>query len=112
MRGGLHPRELSAPQVLDVYQHKSNLHLVLEYLDSDLEQVIQNKVAVPYLSPADIKSWMLMALRGLYHCHCNWVLHRVRGRSASHCQPHARGQRRSRAHVSAWRASAAAATGH
>jgi hypothetical protein len=48
---------------------------VLEYLDSDLEQVIKDKSIL--FMPADIKSWMLMMLRGLDHCHRHFVLHRV-----------------------------------
>jgi cyclin-dependent kinase 7 len=28
--------------------------------------------------PGDVKHWMLMTLRGLDHCHRNWILHRVR----------------------------------
>ena len=64
-----------------MFHHKANLHVVLEFLDSDLEQVIQDK-RIPFLSPADVKSWTLMALRGLHHCHVNWVLHRVRALAA------------------------------
>jgi cyclin-dependent kinase 7 len=60
---------------MDVYVHKGNLNLVLEYLDSDLEQIIKDKSVV--FTAADIKSWMLMTLRGVEHCHRNWILHRV-----------------------------------
>lgn len=66
---------LKAPQLIDVFSHKTNLNLVLEYLDSDLEQVIKDKSIL--FMPADIKSWMLMMLRGLDHCHRHFVLHRV-----------------------------------
>lgn len=62
-------------QLIDVFSHKTNLNLVLEYLDSDLEQVIKDKSIL--FMPADIKSWMLMMLRGLDHCHRHFVLHRV-----------------------------------
>jgi cyclin-dependent kinase 7 len=48
----------------------------LEYLDSDLEQVIKDKSIL--FMPADIKSWMLMMLRGLDHCHRHFILHRVK----------------------------------
>lgn len=58
-----------------MFSHKTNLNLVLEYLDSDLEQIIKDKSIL--FMPADIKSWMMMMLRGLDHCHRNWVLHRV-----------------------------------
>ncbi|KAI7867739.1 kinase-like domain-containing protein [Spinellus fusiger] len=61
-------------ELIDVFSHKTNLNLVLEYLDSDLEQVIKDKSIL--FMPADIKSWMLMILRGLDHCHRHFILHR------------------------------------
>ncbi|KAG2186858.1 hypothetical protein INT44_003085 [Umbelopsis vinacea] len=61
-------------ELVDVFSHKTNLNLVLEYLDSDLEQIIKDKSIL--FMPADIKSWMMMMLRGLDHCHQSWVLHR------------------------------------
>ncbi|KAJ2888181.1 TFIIH complex serine/threonine-protein kinase subunit kin28 [Coemansia asiatica] len=70
-------QELRHPNVIelvDVFSHKTNLNLVLEYLDTDLEIVIKEKNLV--FMPADIKSWMMMALRGLDHCHKCWLLHR------------------------------------
>ncbi|KAG8731651.1 TFIIH complex serine/threonine-protein kinase subunit kin28 [Ceratobasidium sp. 428] len=70
-------RELHHPNVielLDVFSTKTNLNLVLEFLETDLEAVIKDRSSV--FLPADIKSWMAMALRGLEYCHRNWVLHR------------------------------------
>ncbi|KAG8898950.1 TFIIH complex serine/threonine-protein kinase subunit kin28 [Tulasnella sp. 403] len=70
-------RELQHPNVislLDVFSAKTNLNLVLEFLDSDLEVVIKDRSHV--FLPADIKSWMAMTLRGLEFCHRNWILHR------------------------------------
>ncbi|KAI7892982.1 kinase-like domain-containing protein [Mucor mucedo] len=70
-------QELRHPNVIeliDVFSHKTNLNLVLEYLDSDLEQVIKDKSIL--FMPADIKSWLLMMLRGLDHCHRHFILHR------------------------------------
>lgn len=58
-----------------IFSSKKNMNLVLEYLDSDLEQIIKYKSIV--FMPGDIKSWMLMTLRGLEHCHRCWILHRV-----------------------------------
>lgn len=66
----------STGQLLDVFSHKTNLNLVLEFLDTDLEAVIKDKDLV--FQGGDIKSWMLMTCRGLEYCHRNWVLHRVR----------------------------------
>lgn len=62
--------------MLDVFSSKANLNLVLEFLDTDLEAVIKDRSLI--FQAADIKSWMLMTIRGLDHCHRNWVLHRVR----------------------------------
>ncbi|KAJ1982390.1 TFIIH complex serine/threonine-protein kinase subunit kin28 [Dimargaris verticillata] len=70
-------RELAHPNVIeliDVFSHKTNLNLVLEFLDTDLEMVIKDTDLI--FKAADIKSWLLMTLRGLHHCHRNWLLHR------------------------------------
>eukprot|EP00249_Psilotum_nudum_P024623 c29240_g1_i1 orf=128-1369(+) len=70
-------KELRDPNIIeliDVYPHKRNLHLVFEFMESDLEAVIRDRNIV--LSAADIKSYMQMTLRGLAHCHKKWVLHR------------------------------------
>ncbi|KAJ9073216.1 TFIIH complex serine/threonine-protein kinase subunit kin28, variant 3 [Entomophthora muscae] len=53
---------------------RDNLNLILEFLDADLEMIIKEQSLV--FMPSDIKSWMLMTLRGLAHCHSNWILHR------------------------------------
>ncbi|KAG0232230.1 kinase-like domain-containing protein [Mortierella sp. GBAus27b] len=70
-------QELRHPNVIElieVYYHKTNLNLVLEFLESDLEMIIKDKSIV--FMPGDVKHWMLMTLRGLDHCHRNWILHR------------------------------------
>ncbi|KAI8462024.1 kinase-like domain-containing protein [Phakopsora pachyrhizi] len=70
-------QELNHPNViglLDVFSSKSNLNLVLEFLDTDLEAVIKDRSLV--FQASDIKSWMLMTVQGLDFCHQNWVLHR------------------------------------
>ncbi|KAI0923852.1 cyclin-dependent serine/threonine protein kinase [Taiwanofungus camphoratus] len=61
-------------ELLDVFSSKTNLNLVLEFLDTDLELVIKDRSLV--FLPADIKSWMAMTFRGLEFCHRNFVLHR------------------------------------
>ncbi|TFY58205.1 hypothetical protein EVG20_g8239 [Dentipellis fragilis] len=60
--------------LLDVFSSKTNLNLVLEFLDTDLEMIIKDRSLV--FLPADIKSWMAMTFRGLEFCHRNFVLHR------------------------------------
>ncbi|KAG9312915.1 kinase-like domain-containing protein [Chiua virens] len=61
-------------ELMDVFSSKTNLNLVLEFLDSDLEIIIKDRTLV--FLPADIKSWMAMTFRGLEFCHRNFVLHR------------------------------------
>jgi cyclin-dependent kinase 7 len=80
--GALHSSSLrviyvnSSSQLLDVYSHKTNLNLVLEFLSADLELIIKDRTNV--FLPADIKSWMAMSIRGLEFCHRNFIIHRVR----------------------------------
>ncbi|TEB36700.1 Pkinase-domain-containing protein [Coprinellus micaceus] len=61
-------------ELLDVFSAKTNLNLVLEFLDSDLEMIIKDRSLV--FLPSDIKSWVAMTFRGLEFCHRNWILHR------------------------------------
>lgn len=70
-------KELKDPNIIeliDAFPHKGNLHLVFEFMETDLEAVIRDRNIV--LSPADIKSYIQMTLRGLALCHRKWVLHR------------------------------------
>ncbi|KAJ6841310.1 cyclin-dependent kinase D-1-like [Iris pallida] len=70
-------KELKDPNIIeliDAFPHKGNLHLVFEFMESDLEAVIRDRNIV--LSPADIKSYIQMTLNGLAFCHKKWVLHR------------------------------------
>jgi cyclin-dependent kinase 7 len=70
-------KELKDPNIIeliDAFPHKGNLHLVFEFMESDLEAVIRDRNIV--LSPADIKSYLQMTLQGLAFVHKKWVLHR------------------------------------
>lgn len=70
-------KELKDPtiiELIDVFPHKGNLHLVFEFMETDLEAVIRDRNI--FLSPADIKSYIQMTLKGLAFCHKKWVLHR------------------------------------
>lgn len=87
-------KELHDPNIIelvDVYPHKRNLHLVFEFMESDLEAVIRDRNI--FLSPADCKSYMQMALNGLAVCHKKWILHRLVCYQSSgptpmlHCKP-------------------------
>lgn len=60
--------------LLDVFGHKSNVSLVFDFMDTDLEIIIKdNKIM---LTPAHIKAYMIMTLKGLEYLHFNWILHR------------------------------------
>lgn len=62
-------------ELIDVYMSaEKNLNLVLEYLPCDLEVLIKDSSVV--FKSSDVKSWLLMTLRGLHHCHRNFILHR------------------------------------
>lgn len=70
-------QELKHPNIINlitVFSEKHHLNLILEHLDADLEMVIKNKQVV--FGACDIKSWTLMLMRGLYHCHRNFIIHR------------------------------------
>ncbi|CAA0838650.1 Cyclin-dependent kinase D-3 [Striga hermonthica] len=70
-------KELHGPNIIeliDAFPHKGNLHLVFEFMETDLEAVIRDRNI--FLSPADIKSYIQMTLKGLAFCHKKWVLHR------------------------------------
>ena len=70
-------RDLKHPNVIgliDVFGHKSNVSLVFDYMDTDLEIVIKDSQIV--LIPAHVKAYMIMTLQGLEYLHSNWILHR------------------------------------
>jgi serine/threonine protein kinase len=51
------------------------MNLVLEYVTSDLKQIIENRQYM--LDAGDRKSIMMQALLGLEYLHSHWILHRV-----------------------------------
>lgn len=70
-------KELKDPNIIeliDCFPHKGNLHLVFEFMETDLEAVIRDRNI--FLAPGDIKSYLQMTLKGLAHCHKKWILHR------------------------------------
>jgi len=58
----------------DVFGHKSNVSLVMDFMDTDLEVIIKDNSIV--LTPANIKSYILQTLLGLEYLHSKWILHR------------------------------------
>lgn len=68
-------RHRNVIELVDVYMGADkNLNLVLEFLPCDLEVLIKDTSIV--FKSSDVKSWLLMTLRGLHHCHRNFILHR------------------------------------
>eukprot|EP00794_Sanderia_malayensis_P010098 gene10098-11129_t len=60
--------------LLDVFGHKSNISLVFDFMETDLEVIIRDTRII--LTPAHIKSYMLMTIKGLEYMHYQWILHR------------------------------------
>mmetsp|Transcript_17294 Transcript_17294/g.30879 ORF Transcript_17294/g.30879 Transcript_17294/m.30879 type:complete len:338 (-) Transcript_17294:290-1303(-) len=70
-------KELKSPCIVDlkdVFLDKRSIHLVLEFLEHDLEQVIKDPTL--RLDEADVKGFMQAFLTSLATCHQHWVLHR------------------------------------
>lgn len=70
-------QELSHPNIiglLDAFGHQSNVSLVFDFMDTDLEIIIRDRGIV--FVPANIKSYIIMTLKGLRYLHNNWILHR------------------------------------
>ena len=60
--------------LIDVFGHRSNVSLVMDFMDTDLEVIIKDNSII--LTPANIKSYVLQTLLGLEYLHSNWILHR------------------------------------
>ncbi|KAJ8781955.1 hypothetical protein J1605_010703 [Eschrichtius robustus] len=61
-------------KLLDAFGHKSNISLVFDFMETDLEVIIKDNSLV--LTPSHIKAYMLMTLQGLEYLHQHWILHR------------------------------------
>lgn len=61
-------------EILDIFVVDGLIHLALEYVEYDLEQILKNKSLV--ILPGDIKAWMHMLLRGVRECHRRFIIHR------------------------------------
>ncbi|KAL1117596.1 hypothetical protein AAG570_003911 [Ranatra chinensis] len=70
-------QELKHPNIiglLDVFGYKSNISLVFDYMDTDLEVIIKDTSIV--MTSANVKAYILMTLLGLEYLHNAWILHR------------------------------------
>lgn len=61
-------------ELVDVFGHRSNVSIVMDFMDTDLEIIIKDTSII--LTPANIKSYTLQTLLGLEYLHNNWILHR------------------------------------
>jgi serine/threonine protein kinase len=69
--------------ILDVYGYGSNVSLVFDFMDTDLEVIIKDTRII--FTASHIKAYTLMTLLGLEYLHNNWILHRVRRNTALEC---------------------------
>lgn len=60
--------------LLDVFGQKSNVSIVFDFMETDLEVVIRDTNII--MTAPHIKSYILQTLLGLEYLHANWVLHR------------------------------------
>uniref|UniRef100_A0A915PI43 Cyclin-dependent kinase 7 n=1 Tax=Setaria digitata TaxID=48799 RepID=A0A915PI43_9BILA len=60
--------------LLDVIGHKTNIQLVFDFMETDLEHLVKDKAII--LMPEHIKNMILQMLLGLEYLHLHWVLHR------------------------------------
>lgn len=61
-------------KLIDVFPYGTGFVLVFEYMLSDLSEVLRNSTRP--LTEAQIKSYMLMLLKGVAFCHENSIMHR------------------------------------
>lgn len=60
--------------LLDVFGHMSNVSLVFDFMDTDLEVIVKDLTLI--LTIPNIKSYIIQTLQGLEYLHLNWILHR------------------------------------
>lgn len=72
----LHPRPPSqVVKLKDVFPHGTGFVLVFDFMLSDLSEVIRNSERP--LTPAQVKGYMMMLLKGVAFLHHNNIMHRV-----------------------------------
>eukprot|EP00300_Choanocystis_sp_HF-7_P000434 c10349_g1_i2.p1 GENE.c10349_g1_i2~~c10349_g1_i2.p1 ORF type:complete len:281 (+),score=63.63 c10349_g1_i2:321-1163(+) len=60
--------------MIDVFVYNEGIHVVFEYMTTDLEAIVLDP-KIPF-SQSDAKLCMKMLLEGLAYCHDHWILHR------------------------------------
>lgn len=69
------PLGLQVVKLKGVFPHGTGFVLVFDFMVSDLSEVLRN--ADCPLTPAQVKSYMIMLLKGLAFLHRNNIMHRV-----------------------------------
>lgn len=72
--GGDSEESQNVVKLYDVFPHGNGFVLVFEYMLSDLSEVIRNSERP--LTDGQIKSYMMMLLKGIAFCHENNIMHR------------------------------------
>lgn len=70
-------KKINSPYVIEIHDaflYKDSTCLVIEYIETNLEEIIKNKKII--IMPSDIKAWILMILKGLFACHKKFIVHR------------------------------------
>uniref|UniRef100_A0A1I8ARG5 Cyclin-dependent kinase 7 n=1 Tax=Steinernema glaseri TaxID=37863 RepID=A0A1I8ARG5_9BILA len=60
--------------LLDVIGHKTNIQLVFDFMETDLEHLVKNQTLI--LTLPHIKNMVMQMLLGLEYLHIHWMLHR------------------------------------
>ncbi|TKR79869.1 hypothetical protein L596_014026 [Steinernema carpocapsae] len=60
--------------LLDVIGHKTNIQLVFDFMETDLEHLVKNNTLI--LTLPHIKNMVMQMLLGLEYLHMHWILHR------------------------------------
>lgn len=68
----------------DVFPHGTGFVLVFDFMLSDLSEVIRNSEHP--LTPAQVKAYMMMLLKGVAFLHHNNIMHRVRVLLSGSCK--------------------------
>ncbi|EWM25194.1 Protein kinase, ATP binding site [Nannochloropsis gaditana] len=63
-------------ELFDVRVTADGLELVLEYCETDLKRVVEDRRRVKAIRYEDAKGIMQQLLRGMHFLHSNWILHR------------------------------------
>lgn len=70
------PSSMQVVKLKDVFPHGTGFVLVFDFMLSDLSEVIRNSEHP--LTPAQVKAYMMMLLKGVAFLHHNNIMHRVR----------------------------------